>query len=74
LIENERVLVAGDMVSDALIPLRDLHGGRNPVQDYLDACAPLRTSPPRPTSSFLNTDPSAWAMSFADASTKTGPT
>ena len=37
LIENERVLVAGDMVSDVLIPLLDLHGGRNPVQDYLDA-------------------------------------
>ena len=37
LIENERVLVAGDMVSDVLIPLLDLRGGRNPVQDYLDA-------------------------------------
>jgi glyoxylase-like metal-dependent hydrolase (beta-lactamase superfamily II) len=37
LIENERVLVAGDMVSDFLIPLLDLHGGRNPVQDYLGA-------------------------------------
>jgi glyoxylase-like metal-dependent hydrolase (beta-lactamase superfamily II) len=36
LIENERVLVAGDMVSDILIPLLDLRGGRNPVQDYLD--------------------------------------
>jgi glyoxylase-like metal-dependent hydrolase (beta-lactamase superfamily II) len=37
LIESERALVAGDMVSDVLIPLRDLHGARNPVQDYLDA-------------------------------------
>ena len=37
LIENERVLVAGDMVSDVLIPLLDLHGGPNPVQDYLNA-------------------------------------
>jgi glyoxylase-like metal-dependent hydrolase (beta-lactamase superfamily II) len=36
LIENERVLVAGDMVSDILIPLLDLRGGRDPVQDYLD--------------------------------------
>jgi glyoxylase-like metal-dependent hydrolase (beta-lactamase superfamily II) len=36
LIENERVLIAGDMVSDVLIPLLDLRGGRNPVQDYLD--------------------------------------
>jgi glyoxylase-like metal-dependent hydrolase (beta-lactamase superfamily II) len=37
LIEDERVLVAGDMVSDVLIPLLDLRGGRNPMQDYLDA-------------------------------------
>jgi glyoxylase-like metal-dependent hydrolase (beta-lactamase superfamily II) len=37
LIENERVLAAGDMVSDVSIPLLDLHGGRDPVQDYLDA-------------------------------------
>ncbi len=37
LVESERVLVAGDMVSDVLIPLLDLHGGDNPVQDYLDA-------------------------------------
>lgn len=36
LIENERVLIAGDMVSDVLIPLLDLRSGRNPVQDYLD--------------------------------------
>jgi glyoxylase-like metal-dependent hydrolase (beta-lactamase superfamily II) len=36
LIENERVLIAGDMASDVLIPLLDLRGGRNPVQDYLD--------------------------------------
>jgi glyoxylase-like metal-dependent hydrolase (beta-lactamase superfamily II) len=37
LIEDERVLVAGDMVSDVLIPLLDLRGGGDPVQDYLDA-------------------------------------
>ena len=37
LIENERVLLAGDMVSDILIPLLDLHGAGDPVQDYLDA-------------------------------------
>jgi glyoxylase-like metal-dependent hydrolase (beta-lactamase superfamily II) len=35
-IESERVLVAGDMVSDVLIPLLDLRGGLDPVQDYLD--------------------------------------
>jgi glyoxylase-like metal-dependent hydrolase (beta-lactamase superfamily II) len=37
LIENEPVLLAGDMVSDILIPLLDLRGAGNPVQDYLDA-------------------------------------
>jgi glyoxylase-like metal-dependent hydrolase (beta-lactamase superfamily II) len=37
LIEGERVLVAGDMVSDILIPLLDLRGARDPVQDHLDA-------------------------------------
>ena len=37
LIEDERVLVAADMVSDILIPLLDLRGARNPVQDHLDA-------------------------------------
>ena len=37
LIEDDRVLVAGDMLSDVLIPMLDLRGGRHPVQDYLDA-------------------------------------
>jgi glyoxylase-like metal-dependent hydrolase (beta-lactamase superfamily II) len=37
LIEGDRVLVAGDMLSDVLIPMLDLRGGQNPVQDYLDA-------------------------------------
>jgi len=37
LIENDRVLVAGDMLSDVLIPMLDLRGQGNPVQDYLDA-------------------------------------
>ncbi len=36
LIEDDRVLVAGDMVSDVLIPMLDLRGGHHPVQDYLD--------------------------------------
>jgi glyoxylase-like metal-dependent hydrolase (beta-lactamase superfamily II) len=37
LVEDERVLVAGDMVSDVLIPLLDLRGARDPVGDYLEA-------------------------------------
>jgi glyoxylase-like metal-dependent hydrolase (beta-lactamase superfamily II) len=36
-IENDRVLVAGDMLSDVLIPMLDLRGQGNPLQDYLDA-------------------------------------
>jgi len=35
-IEEARVLVAGDMLSDILIPILDL-GSSDPVQDYLDA-------------------------------------
>jgi glyoxylase-like metal-dependent hydrolase (beta-lactamase superfamily II) len=35
-IESERVLISGDMVSDVLIPLLDLRAGLDPVQDYLD--------------------------------------
>ena len=36
LIENERVLLRRHC-SDVLIPLLDVRGGRNPVEDYLDA-------------------------------------
>jgi glyoxylase-like metal-dependent hydrolase (beta-lactamase superfamily II) len=36
LIEERRVLVAGDMLSDVLIPMLDLNGA-NPVEDYLAA-------------------------------------
>jgi glyoxylase-like metal-dependent hydrolase (beta-lactamase superfamily II) len=36
LIENRGVLVAGDMLSDILIPLLDLSGAADPVGDYLD--------------------------------------
>jgi glyoxylase-like metal-dependent hydrolase (beta-lactamase superfamily II) len=35
LIEDRGVLVAGDMVSDVLIPLLDLNHGADPVEDYL---------------------------------------
>lgn len=37
LIEERRVLVAGDMVSDVLVPMPDLHGDSpDPLGDYLD--------------------------------------
>jgi glyoxylase-like metal-dependent hydrolase (beta-lactamase superfamily II) len=37
LIEEHGVLVAGDMLSDALIPMLDLNGTADPVEDYLAA-------------------------------------
>ena len=37
LIEERGVLVAGDMLSDGLIPLLDLDGTADPVEDYLAA-------------------------------------
>jgi glyoxylase-like metal-dependent hydrolase (beta-lactamase superfamily II) len=36
-IEERRVLVAGDMLSDVLIPLLDLRDGADPIEDYLAA-------------------------------------
>ena len=36
-IEESRVLVAGDMLSDVLIPMLDLHGADDPIEDYLAA-------------------------------------
>jgi glyoxylase-like metal-dependent hydrolase (beta-lactamase superfamily II) len=37
LIEEHGVLVAGDMLSDVLIPMLDLNGTADPVEDYLAA-------------------------------------
>jgi glyoxylase-like metal-dependent hydrolase (beta-lactamase superfamily II) len=37
LIEQHRVLVAGDMLSDVLIPMLDMNSAVGPVQDYLAA-------------------------------------
>ncbi len=37
LIEERRVLVAGDMLSDALIPMLDLNETADPIEDYLAA-------------------------------------
>jgi glyoxylase-like metal-dependent hydrolase (beta-lactamase superfamily II) len=34
---EERVLVAGDMLSDVLIPMLDLNGTADPIEDYLAA-------------------------------------
>src|SRR5580700_6898626 len=41
LIEERGVLVAGDMLSDVLIPLLDVTGTADPVEDYLAALALL---------------------------------
>jgi glyoxylase-like metal-dependent hydrolase (beta-lactamase superfamily II) len=37
LIEERGVLVAGDMLSDVLIPMLDLNGTTDPIEDYLTA-------------------------------------
>jgi glyoxylase-like metal-dependent hydrolase (beta-lactamase superfamily II) len=37
LIEDRGVLVAGDMLSDILIPMLDVYGAENPIEDYLAA-------------------------------------
>jgi glyoxylase-like metal-dependent hydrolase (beta-lactamase superfamily II) len=37
LIEDRGVLVAGDMLSDVLVPILDLRGAADPVEDYLVA-------------------------------------
>ncbi|MFN2560371.1 MAG: MBL fold metallo-hydrolase [Jatrophihabitans sp.] len=41
LIEERGVLVAGDMVSDLLIPILDLNGTADPIADYLSALEAL---------------------------------
>jgi glyoxylase-like metal-dependent hydrolase (beta-lactamase superfamily II) len=37
LIEEHGVLVAGDMLSDVLVPMLDLNGTADPIDDYLAA-------------------------------------
>ena len=37
LIEESGVLIAGDMLSDVLIPMLDLNGAADPIEDYLAA-------------------------------------
>ncbi|MET0236878.1 MAG: MBL fold metallo-hydrolase [Kibdelosporangium sp.] len=37
LIEERGVLVAGDMLSDVLVPMLDFNGTADPIEDYLDA-------------------------------------
>jgi glyoxylase-like metal-dependent hydrolase (beta-lactamase superfamily II) len=41
LIEERGVLVAGDMLSDLLVPLLDLSGAADPIEDYLAALGML---------------------------------
>ncbi|MGW4942526.1 MBL fold metallo-hydrolase [Actinoplanes sp. NPDC004185] len=36
LLEERGVLVAGDMLSDVLVPMLDLNGSADPIEDYLD--------------------------------------
>ena len=43
LIEERGVLVAGDMLSDVLIPMLDLNGAADPIEDYLAALGLLES-------------------------------
>ncbi|GIG87071.1 MBL fold metallo-hydrolase [Plantactinospora endophytica] len=36
-VEERGLLVAGDMLSDVLVPMLDLHGAADPIEDYLAA-------------------------------------
>jgi glyoxylase-like metal-dependent hydrolase (beta-lactamase superfamily II) len=40
-VEQAGVLVAGDMLSDVLVPMLDLNGAADPISDYLAALALL---------------------------------
>jgi glyoxylase-like metal-dependent hydrolase (beta-lactamase superfamily II) len=42
-IEGRRALLAGDMLSDVLVPLLDVMGPTDPIEDYLAALALLET-------------------------------
>ncbi|BCY10205.1 MBL fold metallo-hydrolase [Actinoplanes sp. L3-i22] len=44
-VEERGVLIAGDMLSDVLIPMLDLHGPADPIEGYLDALRLLETVP-----------------------------
>jgi hypothetical protein len=44
LIEERGVLVAGDMLSDVLIPMLDFNDTADPIEDYLAALRMARSS------------------------------
>jgi glyoxylase-like metal-dependent hydrolase (beta-lactamase superfamily II) len=67
LIEECRVLVAGDMLSDVLIPMLDLSAA-DPIEDYLAARRTMSMS------SSPVTGPSAELISYAHGSTRIGRT
>ncbi|MEO8261924.1 MAG: MBL fold metallo-hydrolase [Pseudolysinimonas sp.] len=46
LIEGAGVLVAGDMLSDVLIPMLDLNGTADPIEDYLAALELIESEAP----------------------------
>ena len=67
LVEEPGVLVAGDMLSDILIPFPDL-GAANPIEDYLVGLRLLEGVATTLMSSSLVTDPSAELMRYARGS------
>ncbi|MFC5788770.1 MBL fold metallo-hydrolase [Agromyces tardus] len=74
LIEDRGALVAGDMLSDVLIPMLDLNGAADPIGDYLTALRLLEGVAGGVDVVIPATDPSAAPTSCTHASTGIGRT
>jgi glyoxylase-like metal-dependent hydrolase (beta-lactamase superfamily II) len=72
LIEERGVLIAADMLSDVLIPLLDLNGTADPIEDHLAALRLLEGAVGDVDVVVPVTDPSAELIRYAHGSTRTG--
>jgi hypothetical protein len=74
LIEERRVLVAGDMLSDVLIPMLDLNDTADPIEDYLAALRLLEGVAGDVDVVTPATGPSAELIRYTHGSTRIGRT
>jgi glyoxylase-like metal-dependent hydrolase (beta-lactamase superfamily II) len=74
LIEERGVLVAGDMLSDVLIPMLDVNNTADPIEDYLAALRLLEGVAGDVDSSSPATGPSAELIRYTHGSTRIGRT
>jgi glyoxylase-like metal-dependent hydrolase (beta-lactamase superfamily II) len=74
LIEERGVLVAGDMLSDVLIPLLDLNGTTDPIEGYLAALWLLESVAGEVDVLSPATGPSAEPIRYTHGSTRIGRT